>query len=503
MIEILHAVSVRRKQPFWWHAQRDEMFNSLNGNVMEMSEKVKAPMAAFASTRNACKLCAPLGASVVFKGIKGGVPMIHGSQGCATYIRRYMISHYREPVDIASSNFSEETTIFGGNKNFNEGINNIIKAYNPAVIGIASACLSETIGEDIKGLIHEYRTVNSRNPTPIFVHASTPSYQGSHIDGFHEAVVATVMAFAEVATEAPKGEHINIFPGFVSPEDLRHLKDILKDFGMDYVLFPDYSDSLDNPHWKDYQLIPEGGTSGEDLMRTTHAKASLEFGYVLNQGNLSGRVKSNKTVLTAGEWLENNHNVPYRTMGMPIGINETDKFFKALEELSGMETPERYTRERGRLIDAYVDGHKYLFGKRAIVYGEEDLVIGLVSFLEEIGIETILVASGGESGMLMNEIDRISGGKPIKVVSGGDFETINEIADELKPDILIGNSKGYYISRRLKIPLVRVGFPIHDRIGGQRVKHIGYSGTLHLFDLVCNALIEYKQEQSPVGYKYI
>ena len=58
------------------------MFNSLNGNVMEMSEKVKAPMAAFASTRNACKLCAPLGASVVFKGIKGGVPMIHGSQGC-------------------------------------------------------------------------------------------------------------------------------------------------------------------------------------------------------------------------------------------------------------------------------------------------------------------------------------------------------------------------------------------------------------------------------------
>lgn len=464
-------------------------------------EAEKPNLTPFTSTRNACKLCAPLGASVVFKGIRGCIPMIHGSQGCATYIRRYMISHYREPVDIASSNFSEETTVFGGHKNFNEGIYNIIKQYDPEVIGIASACLSETIGEDIAGLIHEYRAVNSRNPQPVFVHASTPSYQGTHIDGFHEAVAATIVAFAK---ELPiKGEHINIFPGFVSPEDIRHLKNILRDFGLDYVLFPDYSDSLDNPHWKEYQLIPEGGTSPEDLHRTTSAKASLEFGYVLNQGNLKGRVKSNKKIFTAGSWLEENHQVPYKTIGMPIGINETDKFFKVLEELSGRETPEFYSRERGRLVDAYVDGHKYLFGKRAIVFGEEDLVIGLVSFLEEIGIETILVSSGGESGMLMNEIERITKGRDIRVISGGDFEMLNDMVDELKPDLMIGNSKGYYITRRLGIPLVRVGFPIHDRFGGQRVQHIGYNGTQQLFDRITNALIEYKQEHSKVGYKYI
>ena len=65
----------------------------------------------YTSTRNACKLCSPLGACLVFKGIKGCLPLIHGSQGCATYIRRYLISHYKEPVDIASSSFSEESTI--------------------------------------------------------------------------------------------------------------------------------------------------------------------------------------------------------------------------------------------------------------------------------------------------------------------------------------------------------------------------------------------------------
>ena len=40
------------------------------------------------------------------------------------------------------------------------------------------------------------------------------------------------------------------------------------------------------------------------------------------------------------------------------------------------------------------------------------------------------------------------------------------------------------------MPLVRVGFPIHDRIGGQRILHVGYRGTQQLFDRIVNALIE-------------
>jgi nitrogenase molybdenum-iron protein NifN len=480
---------------------KQQEINSINNYDLIM-ESIKAPASSFVSTRNACKLCAPLGASVVFKGIKGCIPMIHGSQGCSTYIRRYLISHYKEPVDIASSNFSEETTIFGGNKNFIAGIDNIIKQYKPDVIGIASACLSETIGENIPGLIHEYQVVNNDKPLPIFIHASTPSYNGTHVDGFHEAVTETIAAFAQ---NDKKSNNINIFPGFVSPEDIRHLKNILEDFGLDYTLFPDYSDTLDNPHWKEYQLIPEGGTSPDDLQRTGSARVTLEFGYVLNKGRMVGRLKNSTAKFTAGQWLENKFDVPCQSLGMPIGINETDRFFNILEVISGQKVPEHHQRERGRLVDAYVDGHKYLFGKRAIVYGEEDLVIGIVSFLEEIGIETILVASGGESGILQDEISRITNGKRknMLVLKGMDFESINEMADDLKPDIMIGNSKGYYITRRLGIPLVRVGFPIHDRFGGQRVQHLCYRGTQQLFDRITNALIEYKQEHSPVGYKYI
>ena len=68
---------------------------------------------------------------------------------------------------------------------------------------------------------------------------------------------------------------------------------------------------------------------------------------------------------------------------------------------------------------------------------------------------------------------------------------------------MIGNSKGYQIARKLKVPLVRVGFPIHDRIGSQRILHYGYRGALSLYDRIVNALLEVKQESSEVGYSYL
>ena len=45
--------------------------------------------------------------------------------------------------------------------------------------------------------------------------------------------------------------------------------------------------------------------------------------------------------------------------------------------------------------------------------------------------------------------------------------------------------------------------PIGDRIGGQRILHLGYAGAQQLFDTVANAMIEKKQNDSPVGYFYM
>jgi len=78
-----------------------------------------------------------------------------------------------------------------------------------------------------------------------------------------------------------------------------------------------------------------------------------------------------------------------------------------------------------------------------------------------------------------------------------------ELCRDLKPDIVIGSSKGYYVSKQLGIPLVRAGFPVHDRFGGQRIMLTGYRGTQQLFDRIVNAVMEHKQNSSDIGYSYI
>ena len=451
------------------------------------------------ATENACKLCSPLGACMAFRGIENSVPLIHGGQGCATYIRRYLISHFREPVDIASSNFSEESTIFGGSKVFNQSIENIVKVYRPELIGICSTCLSETIGENIPILIKNYQNV-SQSYHPILVSVSTPSYAGTHAEGFHEAVLSVVKALAEKKAEF---QGINLFPGMLSPADIRHLKEILVDFNLEGIILPDYSETFDNPTWKTYKRIPEGGTPVSKVRKMGASEASIEFGTMLNKGWDMAKINKN-AVLSAGEYLENHFQVPNIQIPIPIGISLTDKFFNFLKEHSSSDIPKKYVRSRGRLFDSYIDAHKIVFEKRAIVYGEEDLVVSLVSFLSETGIKTVFASSGADGYSLKNEIKKNVEDASDLIISGNtDFEDIKKAAIELKPDIIIGNSKGYYISRELDIPLVRIGFPIHDRIGAQRVRHIGYEGTHQLFDRIVNALLEYKQDKSPVGYKYM
>lgn len=445
---------------------------------------------ASAVTTNACKLCTPLGACIALRGIEGAMTLLHGSQGCATYMRRYIISHFREPVDIASSNFSESSTIFGGGANLFTGLNNVTEQYHPGLIGVATTCLSETIGEDLPSLIEKYQQESKIKSQPYIIQLSTPSYRGTHIDGFHTAVRATVDGLAEAGAAQKK---LNILPGFVSPEDLRYLKEMMNDCELEYVLLPDYSETLDGPTWEQYQKIPAGGTSIVDIQSMGRSQATIEFGRTLNSAK------------TAGTLLRERFKVLRYQLGMPIGIHETDLFFELLKIFSHREISEKYQQERGRLIDSYIDGHKYVFEKKAVVYGEEDLVVGLVSFLAEIGIIPVLCASGGESGHLAQAIQEVAPemNGQITVREGMDFMEIAGEAEKMGVDLLIGNSKGYQIARELGIPLVRVGFPIHDRIGGQRILHLGYRGAQQLFDRITNAILTHQQETSSVGYSYM
>ncbi|MDP3428489.1 MAG: nitrogenase component 1, partial [Humidesulfovibrio sp.] len=329
------------------------------------------------------------------------------------------------------------------------------------------------------------------------VHVSTPSYSGTHMDGFHGAVKA--IADQLCVEMAPQNARVNVFSGMVSPADIRHLKEICRGFGVEPILLPDYSETLDAPALLEYENIPSGGTSVADIRAMSGARASIELGRAISAQE------------TAGTSLSGRFGTPLFRLGLPMGIRETDSLFEALKNITGLETPRDLLLERGRYIDSLVDGHKYVSGLKAVVYGDEDLVIGLTSFLAEIGVHPVLVATGAKNRNLAAHIEAACGSvlrqkpahlRPI-IREGADFFDIVEEAKSLAPDLLVGHSKGQRAAREWNIPLLRVGFPIHDRFGGQRLLHLGYRGAQSLFDRLVNLVLEKKQNDSDIGYGYL
>lgn len=451
--------------------------------------------------RNSCKLCAPLGASLVFAGLERCIHLLHGSQGCATYIRRYLISHFREPLDIASSSFTEETAIFGGKENFMTALDNLNRQYHPDLIGVTSTCLAETMGEDTNALLKSWydRCLAENTVAPFAVSVSAPSYQGSHREGFQKALAALIHHFCTLDAELDSNHEpkkVVILSAMLSPADQRWLKQVMSLYDLPFMLVPDYSQTLDGGPWLEYRLLPEGGTRIADLKAIKNCLAIIELGALPGLGKTGGAILAEAT----GARL---YSLP-----LPIGLKNTDLFLQVVSELSGQPDVVLLNEQRNRLLDSYIDGHKYVFGVKTILYGEEDFVSGLAAFLQETGLVPLLCATGGRTGYLENALSHLPSGNGGGDRAAGlflkeaDFTSMEEALEDQAADLMIGNSKGYQLAKKKNIPLIRVGFPIHDRFGGSHLLHLGYEGALQIYDQVVNTLIGIRQQENPVGYTY-
>lgn len=434
-------------------------------------------------TVNPCKMCMPMGVVNATYGIEGCMTILHGSQGCSTYIRRHMATHFNEPIDIASSSLTEQGTVYGGEKNLLKGLENLIKLYNPKVIAVATTCLAETIGEDIER-ISKIFVEEHPNESVKIIPIPSPGYGGTQFGGYFAALRSIV---EHVEMNSAKNNKVNIVTGPISPADTRKIKEILEDFNIDYVLLPDISENLDDVHKKIYNRLPEHGTSIEDIALMGGAKATIELATFLNESN------------SPGEYLEKTYGVKNIRINIPRGLRDTDKFLEVLSKISGNEIPEKYTKARGRYLDAMIDSHKYNAEGRVAIFGEPDFVYSTTRMALENGVMPVLIATGDVCSnlkeLLYDEVKELGDAlfvEDFKIIDDADFVDIENYALEYKANIMIGSSDGRRIEEKHNIPLVRVAFPIHDRVGAQRLLTVGYEGSLNISDDITNTLIDKK-----------
>ncbi len=430
-----------------------------------------------ALTINPAKTCQPIGAMYAALGIHGCLPHSHGSQGCCAYHRSALTRHYKEPISAATSSFTEGASVFGGQANLLQAINNIFTVYEPEVIAVHTTCLSETIGDDLKQIFDKAKKEGKVPEGCTLIGAPTPSYVGSHVTGFSNMV----KAMAQLAEPSgKKNGKVNIIPGWVEPADMAEIKRLAALVGVSVTMFPDTSGVLDAPLTGEYTMFPDGGVTIKELKASGDAIGTLAMGEWCSAD--------------AARWLDAKCKVPCTVLDMPFGLAATDRFIDVLRTVAGVTVPDAVAVERGQLVDLISDMHQYFYGKRVALWGDPDQLISMCEFLVSLDMQPVYVVTGTPGKKFEARIREICAGKPfeVKVKAKGDMFLMHQWIKNEPVDLLMGNTYGKYIARDEDIPLLRWGFPILDRQGHQYFPTVGYKGGLRLLEKMLDLFLDRK-----------
>ncbi len=426
--------------------------------------------------------CQPAGAQYVSIGVKDCIGLVHGGQGCVMFVRLIFSQHFKESFEIASSSLHEDGAVFGALNRVEEGVDVLLMRYpDVKVIPVISTCSTEVIGDDIDGVIRKLNNgllkekYAGREVHLIPVH--TPSFKGSQVSGYDVAVEAFVKHFAK---KGEKSEKINLITGWVNPGDVKTLKHLLSEMNIDAnVLFE--IESFDSPLIPEENTVSHGETTIEDLQDTANAIGTIAL----------NRYEGGK----AAEYLENEFEIPAIIGPSPIGIRNTDIFLKNLSKMTGKPIPKSLAYERGIALDTITDlTHMFFAGKKVAIYGHPDLVIGLAEFCLDLEMKPVLLLLGDDNTTYVKD-PRI---KSLQENVNFDMEIVLnadlwELEDRIKNkglevDLIMGHSKGRFVSIDNNIPMLRVGFPVFDRAGYFRHPVMGYEGAMWLAEEMANII---------------
>lgn len=413
-----------------------------------------------AAAVNPLKQSPALGGAMAFLGVEGSLPLLHGSQGCTAFALVLMVRHFREAIPLQTTAMNELTTILGGADNVEQAIGNIRDRANPRLIGICSTALTETRGEDMQA---DLRSMRERHPEWAgaldVVFAPTPDYGGSLEEGWGNAVRAMVEELVPEGCGTRTLRQVNVLPGsHLTPADVEEVADLVAGFGLTPIVLPDLSGSLDGHVPEGHVSTSLGGTPLDAIAAMGRSVLTLAIG---------------EQMRPAADALTRRCGVPVKVFDHLTGLAATDAFVAALIEAGG-EPDARVKRDRSRLVDAMLDGHFWLDGRRVGVAAEAGLLLALTEFVAGMGAVVAVAVAPASSPSLQRV--------PAPRVVIGDLDDLEQGAAGC--DMMIANSHAREAAERLGIPLYRAGFPVFDRLGTPQRVCVGYRGTRTLiFDL--------------------
>lgn len=398
--------------------------------------------------------CQQINSMAALMSFEDAVFIAHSPQGCvgctslATDMYRVGQEHrgiklIRNPRIIVT-NIDQKDVIYGGEKKLKEAIEDAQERYSPKVIFIFTSCASGIIGDDIDGITGEMQEETDTLLIPI------------HCEGFKSKICASGFdtAFISISKYILKEEKqpkekglINLFaPVSISYKDQKEMERMLGLLGMKANYIPFYS-SLDK-----IRKIPkaEGSTSICKVFADEFMKE-----------------------------LEHTYDIPYSHTVMPIGVRNTDKWFRGVAAIVGKEkeAEDYIEKEHQRVLPLIEKIKERLQGKRVFICGGTGRSFAAAALIDDFGMELVGLETPTYDRDAQMDIEYLNGIHQefvVDIANMQPFEQVN-LVKRLKPDVFIG------------VPTwaARLGIPTTHVLDMKRPT-MGYDGILYLGEKIAD-----------------
>jgi len=401
--------------------------------------------------------CQQINSMAALMSLEDSVFISHSPQGCVgcaiMAVDMYRVGQIHRGIKVVKNprlivtNIDQKSVVFGGEQKLRDAVQKAVERYNPKLAFIYASCASGIIGDDIDAIAQDLQT---DYPDTIMVPI--------HCEGFKSKVCASGFDAAFISinkyilkkekVEKEKGL-INLFaPTTVSFADQKEMERMINLLGAKVNYIPFYS-------------------SLEKIKRIPAAEASTSI----------CKVFADEFMKTLWEDYE----IPYSHTVMPIGIRNTDKWYRGIAKVIGKEeeVEKIIASEHKRIEPLVAELREKLKGKRVFICGGTGRSFAAAALIDDFGMELVGLETptyDADAQVDIEYLNDIHKNFVVDIANMQPFEQVN-LLNKLKPDAFIGVPEW----------AAKLGIPTTHVLDGKRPT-MGYDGLLFLGNKIADQL---------------
>lgn len=401
--------------------------------------------------------CQQINSMAALMSLEDSVFISHSPQGCVgcaiMAVDMYRVGQAHRGIKniknprLFVTNIDQKSVVFGGENKLRDTVKKAVDRYHPKLAFVYASCASGIIGDDIDAICAD---LQGEYPETIIVPI--------HCEGFKSKICASGFdaAFISINKHILKKEKmekeeglVNLFaPTTVSYADQKEMERMLSLLGVKVNYIPFYS-------------------SLEKIKKIPAAYASTSI----------CKVFADEFMKTLWEDYE----IPYSHTVMPIGIRNTDKWYRGIAKVLGKEkeVEEIIAREHERIEPLVAELKKRLQGTRVFICGGTGRSFAAAALIDDFGMELVGLETPTYDEDAQVDIEYLNGIHKdfvVDIANMQPFEQVNLI-NKLQPDAFIGVPEW----------AAKLGIPTTHVLDGKRPT-MGYDGLLFLGNKIADQL---------------